>query len=708
MPRLTASRLWPMLLVLVIAGLTARAVWHASTTETGWQFLEEQARWATLGWFIEPEPIVHRLPPEQAKFWLARTDEVLRRYPDDAEVAMGAALMLHRPDDRYRWPKYKVGIMESWGVAIVSYDVHEAEKLELEFELLCRERCLELAERATDLEPDNLAWWRLRGLLLPPYYHPWDDFDARIPDWEKILQTCAEHDPDNALYDYLAGNIHFYASCEITFDDDVNPLLEIHDAEQFAAGIACFERAQAKPLFVIGREGYRAVARSETLARLSSTQLPITMKGTLADHRRIEGADRSLRSDIHFWQGARAHSARVAGDAPAAFERYQQILAFRDQCEQGDANDGSHLTYSVTARPPAFPMHELAVEHPGLVDAEQMRQLEAAKDEAKLNFEAYRRAATKVYQQAPASGTSQSLVERVPTLRVFLAWLPRPIVLLGLIAGALGGLGCLIGGLSDRPVGPLIYLPLFAGCLGLSVTLLGLSPAEVIDPEVQDWLFTLVALGIPAVVAIGIVWALWTGKRPQFSLARLLVGMLGVSLLMGMFSLAAADLDALDTFPFQWSIPPQEIAELATEVQHRRIRETLSANYPGIWPLLQWWAYHGEFVAIGLWLTLLVVWQMMRDGRTRQATSEAKLPATGPTWRDWLGPPLRTLARAAVLVSGLLLIIYLAAAPALIVPVEQHYQQQVAFGRNPQTEWDEIQQNMDQAKAELRREQGLP
>jgi hypothetical protein len=66
-------------------------------------------------------------------------------------------------------------------------------------------RSHELAVRATKLEPDEPEWWRLRAVLVSDRRTTRSNWDI---DFE-LLEEGPKHDPNNALYDYLAGS-HFW------------------------------------------------------------------------------------------------------------------------------------------------------------------------------------------------------------------------------------------------------------------------------------------------------------------------------------------------------------------------------------------------------------------------------------------------------------------------------------------------------------------
>src|SRR5690606_2473370 len=98
---------------------------------------------------------------------------------------------------------------------------------------------LELAGTAARLEPANIHWWRYYAQLLARCSRFSDDLTPRDPDWVTVLDECARHDPDNALYDYLAARFFWDAAAEVDYSGATAPLL-INDTDIFRQGIRRF------------------------------------------------------------------------------------------------------------------------------------------------------------------------------------------------------------------------------------------------------------------------------------------------------------------------------------------------------------------------------------------------------------------------------------------------------------------------------------
>jgi hypothetical protein len=94
-------------------------------------------------------------------------------------------------------------------------------------------RALELAARATELEPDEPRWWRIRTILEAWVDSAWDRPEMLVD----VVRRAGVHDPDNGLYDYLLSRLEESGAA------DPNKLAE--------AG-RCFDRAQQKPFVAVG------------------------------------------------------------------------------------------------------------------------------------------------------------------------------------------------------------------------------------------------------------------------------------------------------------------------------------------------------------------------------------------------------------------------------------------------------------------------
>ena len=179
--------------ILILICLAARLLWGAAHAETGIPWLEAQWRDATLGWFTgDYEPIYTRLPSQQADFWLRETTRVVEAHESDAQLVMGAAIVLDSPNNGFAFRFIKrLDTLPSVGT-IPDIDRDGIKRAEDNFENQCKNRCLELADKACKLDPRNTEWWRLNALLLRRCSLNTSDESPRGLDWLIRLDECGK------------------------------------------------------------------------------------------------------------------------------------------------------------------------------------------------------------------------------------------------------------------------------------------------------------------------------------------------------------------------------------------------------------------------------------------------------------------------------------------------------------------------------------
>ncbi len=316
--------------LLLTLALGARLAWVASRLETGPETLALSWRGATLGQIGWPRVPLCDLPPaEQADFWLAEIDRVLSEQEPSAELLMGAAWMLDGPirSDPY---DYLSPARLAEGVPFPPGENRLDGQMSEPFDVKCSARCVDLAAAATELEPDNVGLWRMRALLLFGFWNFDNAQDKRCADWLAQLDECARHDPDNALYDYLAAMKLWEGNARSEFRMD-GADLRANDPERFAEGNARFERGLKKRHFAVG-----AAALPSAAEFLRHTRLPLVEQTDVAMelcvNDRATNLLRDLQCGLSDWVTAREWEGDWA--AAAALEGQARRVA-----RQIDAND---------------------------------------------------------------------------------------------------------------------------------------------------------------------------------------------------------------------------------------------------------------------------------------------------------------------------------------------------------------------------------
>ena len=482
-PRLLRSlslAFWGCALLLLVC-LTVRLIWRAAKTETGFEVLGLHWRDAMVGWIVgDYEPIASREPVDQADYWLRETDRVLKAHPDDAKLTMGAALVLDGPGEGF-YLRYLDGYFSSISSGPApNFNWAKIGRAEKRFTDKCAPRCAQLAATAATLAPTNVDGWRLYALLLCT--NTWlssQDMPGAIRKRLAVLDDCARHDPDNALYDYLAAQFYWTTAADIDFAGG-NDQLIIKDAEAFKKGIARFEQGQAQQRFAVGDMGTISAA-----AFLSRTRAPLTDHEAILNSRGMSTRCVILLRDLWRWQMLRADEKATAGDPTAAMMLSRQNLRMINQFQAGSGAAAYDLTTLLVKSIIASQMQKFADSLKGTISAAQRRQIatdcEAAMLEREIvNYVEMNRASAVISPPTAPGATGgaawgeASLVGHGPSLVVLLLLIALPALVLSRRTAE-----------NSVPVVGLIgQLLALAVATVTTVIVFGLAPAEIIDRRI--------------------------------------------------------------------------------------------------------------------------------------------------------------------------------------------------------------------------------
>ena len=530
---------WPVVLLLITVGaLSIRLSWRLSQSDTGWKpALEPWAVLATQAVGIERRPLHNQDPVKQAAFWLRQLDDVSTI--DDPQLAHGAAWILDEPQRGFisRHIHQRENVFSFPGLplgASLDLDWETIAAQREEFEVRCRQSCLEEIRRAVRLDPNNVELRRSRALLLFALRPSGLALVPREENWLAVLDECSAADPDNALYDYLAAQQHWTSSAEYEYRRKARDGWDLHvnDADEFEQGNVRFAAGLAKPFFHAGSLGYTA-----TLAFLKETSLSPLEQLKLAESRSNVDSGTLVFLILMRWQGVQRDVWRRANQLDAAVAAMKCGLRISDQLSQSDLDPDLLISEIIFRRWSLANLEDLLSDNPDLFSGPEAARIAAELDAARMELEVHSEAG----ERLSAKDSGRTGRDEPPGLAaVYSNDMAKPLLTGAamMLAGTcftLAVVSCLISVLAGRKGGTDrgtigCFWHMVAWCLGfgVSVTLLGLFPSEFVSVEVQSWLFVgIVWLGFAA-VCVGMFELLrrWT----QLSIRQILALAFAVSL----------------------------------------------------------------------------------------------------------------------------------------------------------------------------------
>lgn len=703
--RLLVPGFWGYALLLIICS-AALLAWKTAGTETGASILRLQWRDLTIGWFLgRYETVGSREPVEQAEFWLREADRVLAAHPDDAAVAMGAAIMLDSPGTGFLLKYY----FEDWldlGEGLPGYpliplwDDAGIEKAKVAFERRCKDRCLELAATATTLDPGNIEWPRCYAELLGS-----SSDTPRIRNWSEALDRCARRDPDNALYDYLATRFYWQAGADIVYPEHPTEPIEaetaananldtadrtgdaedtlddspkadqsdepsneeetdsldwegrhvITDKAAFERGVARFRQGLTKPEFVACKDGLTAV-----MAFLARSRVPPAEYAGI-----LRSCDMPIKTvlllrDVTERQILRANEAAQTGNSVTALRLCRENMQAVAQYKRVHPDDYL-LPASVRVRSVAR-MDEIVRMHPDAFSQAERQEIRSDLAGALLEVEVIRHAMKTVEdnrsgKEPAATGLGYSwLADVLATLVVLL-------LVVGLLMMALARF---FPHDAASAVGPIGQVSAFVVAAGVSAVLFALAPAGYIDRNVQAWFWTGCLILAPL---SGISWH--AGRRLQKGLSR--IGLRGVFGTAAVFLVAVTAVLWISVAFFQYLPLPLAVPELTGDDPGIRLWAAEWRDCRAIQAVVQWYLYHGTYLILVIWAVIL----LGVSGRKMRRVARSGGARFASRWRC-AGSVLGCLEQPAIRLAVVLLIAYLWIMPSVLEKTEAKYQNETA------------------------------
>jgi hypothetical protein len=694
-----------ILAATVLAGLAARLAWLASHTETGWETIAADWHAATIGRIVGYRlPVAQRDQRGQNDFWLPEIDRILAREQKTPELFIGAIRFL----DTYNGDSQQIFLPELMAVPDIDlfdgprYHAPESgpERRRAKQRALAAEACREF--------PSSPSVWQIRA---EENYQFDPSSDLSATEWQKIDAECASHDADNALYPLLAANRLLSEATNIANSDDIAASNENPRSEE-----------------VLRQHQQKEVELEGTAIKLINEALELPRFELVHDRQPalefIDKASLPRREKAHL--GAWFD---VVNYSPAETARLLDLVVERVESRSPGAD-------TTQLRRLGLAVAELYAKQPAQgalwrwrwgvarIRADQWKSWldflgrDSTRPPAELNDVRQKAIDLEVDSRRWMSAV-QRWARTVPTPYFntwvgFIAWKSAGLaVSLLLIAGAAWLVWRMLRLTAPKEppaetvrLGILRQFAAWFVAAAISITLLGLAPAEIISHAVQSWIVVIVFLAV--MIAIPVVTAIALGG--QISLRTLLALVFVYAFVFGvLFYWDAIDVDRpLHKFPPALWVPARGVqgtSALALQGMMRGSARMYSPS-PLRWPALQWIFYHGSEWTVGLALVAVGLWWLVRGNRKwKQSDDSNQRSSRRYLWLT--AGVLRAIAGSATWAAVIALAVYLALAPERIEPIEAFYQYEWVQALHPDEATADIEKNYDEVAADQQNTQAL-
>lgn len=723
---------WHRLLVfVVVAVLTLRLIVVVSSSPAGWRSLRNDWEDQVLRLLDRTTSIGEEPPAVQAHYWLDQINKIPTTQTDP-QVALGAAWMLADPQYGF----LKRNITSSQDLLNLSENLFEIrDQSEAEYRALCRAACLEQAAIATRLAPENVDFWRQRALLLFAI----TDESEREPttaDWLPVLETCAAHDPENALYDYLAAIMFYQQSAEPVWDEESRFTLKITNPQIYAQAEQRLQAGSKKTTLDVSTSTWSA-----TLAFLKQTSLPLEDQLKAAEERNASYPAISFVAQLQRWLIYACESDLQHQKYDTVIKNAGHLLRISEQLTgQQNFYEQTFFKYSLRTSGLGQLFMVLQVDPESFTPAETA-ELKQDLKQAWLREKIFMEALNRYHKRRKAQPAGQA------SLAAALTGLCEPFILFLLPLSLLLMLAVrLTGQPADSPAPrPGWWRTLIAWLAGVSLSLFiwGVITADVLSGPVWNslllglcWLSLilvltvslrllhrrenltwrqlislLLVLAVPVLIYFQFAFLLtfveqnWihTSLALLIPVSLLLVSLYGTAALIVIRLLRSPGRPAhrkltvcglvflvtLLTVPagamvLKASLNPAEMhtwfgrdVSMADEDPFRMLaawnRQPQKQIPTWIWIYPQWTARHGEGFAVLLSLTILLGWSLLRWSRSPNAPRSGSAEVS-PHPQNWQAG-VRLLKRSSLSALLVVTMVYLAALPSVIKAENRDHQQ---------------------------------
>ena len=664
-------------LLLVAGGRLIVVAWRS---EIGFGYVSgllRQAAWGWTGW--QHLPVGNLEASAQADFWLHETDRILGSSPPLPELAMGAALVLDSPGNGYLYRHLR---QQTVGQTTLSLgpmlDEHAVERAEGEFETQCRDKCLALARRATEIAPDEVHWWRLRALL----QCTGKDLSMRHESSFDVWKECLRHDPDNALYDYLIAVAYLNKGAKRDFDpNSMEMIWIISDPSEIQNAVEHFEQGQKKSYLALGEAGISSI-----LELLAHSKVPKVEQVDICRSRLLSIRESGLLIELFRWQQSRTATASDL-NLQASSSRQTVHLVAQLAASPEAATRVEHLIMVEMLSRSAFQrLEEIAVAHPDAVSADEKTELVSTQSQLKADGNAVRNIVAQIDQN------HRKAMQSSPSVLAFSA-LDSCVGILILLAAALFCVGWILKTTesAETPaLGAVRHLAAWAAGCGATFVWLGLVPAGVISQQLAVRLaigaVTVLCLGLAAAVLRRDYWKL-RRRRFRFSLLSLIVFtavMAAIYAAAPYWPLVGGRIPSISNFSM--------LSEILPKPDEQQVLAWRAAMDPPLGSLtlaiVYWLSADGPLLSIALSILIAALWFCLLCARS----------ASTGVIHDWthglrarISALLRCLAKSCAGIGLLAVIVWLWLAPSIVRQAGTFYHNRTEYFRDP----DRYYENLD-------------
>ena len=573
-----------------------------------------------------------------ADYWLSQTVDISLQ-TSSAEEAMGAAVMLHRLMKRQDVHSEFVDCDTTFGWLLgARRKTSNFESENKRYERLCSRRCIELASLATQLDPTDVRWWRLRASLLF-----FNDGSPKTEDWRSAVVECQDHDQSNGFYDYLIAQQLFREAATIDFvGPDYKLKIVVKDANLLREAMNYVRKGQAKKYWRSGIRSSSVPARFLSRVGLANIdQLGAPSAGCAFDEERLCG-------DISFWLQQHAEKARQRHHPreEAVLHMMQRKLAQQTSPFVWHVNSATWQNYVWDAS------QRLSKDHPTIVSQQSIQELKQLYEEFYVDFLLRVRSYEEDLERRPM----QHPMRRADFMAVTITIQAIVNILLAMAIVLL--LKWFRRGSANHRLGFVRTSACWVGSLSLSFAVFGLFPAEIPSRHSQWWIWGCV---LTALVLWSVIYSIiltWKRRRTiRFSLRTTFLTITAIAILLAIVPIADS---YLMSFYYDGDPWPSPASWLDSEA--RSLSATVNVpQQPFHWAVIQWFANSGVSLTIILSILAAGVWHGLMLHRN----------ATGFD----LGSVLSGTARSCRTTMLALVILYLFFAASVVQWAERNYQQ---------------------------------